>query len=71
MQHIQTYDFKGKRALIRVDFNVPIDKETGAITDDTRIRAAAATIKHVLKQMLEKGLISIDGECHFTNITNK
>lgn len=48
MQHIQTYDFKGKRALIRVDFNVPIDKETGEITDDTRIRAAARTIQHVI-----------------------
>jgi phosphoglycerate kinase len=40
MNNIQHYDFSGKRALIRVDFNVPLDKETLKITDDTRIRAA-------------------------------
>lgn len=49
MANIHNYDFKGKRALIRVDFNVPLDKETMEITDDTRIRAAAPTIKHILK----------------------
>ena len=49
MQDIHTYDFTGKRALIRVDFNVPLDKETQTVTDDTRIRAAAPTILHVLK----------------------
>jgi phosphoglycerate kinase len=50
MQSIHTYDFAGKRALIRVDFNVPLDKETLEITDDTRIRAAAPTIKHILEK---------------------
>ncbi len=50
MADIHSYDFSGKRALIRVDFNVPLDKETMAITDDTRIRAAAPTIKHILEQ---------------------
>lgn len=49
MANIHTYNFTGKRALIRVDFNVPLDKETMEITDDTRIRAAAPTIKHILK----------------------
>ena len=49
MENIHTYNFEGKRALIRVDFNVPLDKETGKISDDTRIRAAAPTILHVLK----------------------
>ena len=40
-------DFNGKKALVRVDFNVPLDKEYH-ITDDTRIRAAVPTIKHIL-----------------------
>lgn len=50
MTDIHTYDFEGKRALIRVDFNVPLDKETMEVTDDTRIRAAAPTIQHILQQ---------------------
>lgn len=49
MADIHSYNFSGKRALIRVDFNVPLNKETFEVTDDTRIRAAAPTILHVLK----------------------
>ncbi len=49
MSDIHSYNFEGKRALIRVDFNVPLNKETFEVTDDTRIRAAAPTILHVLK----------------------
>jgi len=49
MQTIDQYNFKGKRAIIRVDFNVPLDKQTFAVTDDTRIRGAIPTIKKVLK----------------------
>jgi len=50
MKSIDTYDFSGKRAIIRVDFNVPLDKKTLVITDDTRIRAALGTINKVLEQ---------------------
>lgn len=50
MQSIHTYDFSGKRALIRVDFNVPLNKETKEITDDTRIRAASKTIQYILEK---------------------
>ena len=48
MQTINNYNFKGKRAIIRVDFNVPLDKQTFAVTDDTRIRGALPTIQKIL-----------------------
>ncbi len=48
MQTIEKYNFKGKRAIIRVDFNVPLNKQTFEVTDDTRIRGALKTIKKVL-----------------------
>jgi phosphoglycerate kinase len=47
MSKFQDFNFKGKKALIRVDFNVPLDKEFN-ISDDTRIRGAVPTIKKVL-----------------------
>lgn len=48
MKTIDTINFDGKKALIRVDFNVPLDKKTLAITDDARIRAAVPTIHKIL-----------------------
>jgi len=48
MINIDNYDFKGKKALIRVDFNVPLDDDFN-ITDDTRMRAAVPTIKKVIE----------------------
>ena len=49
MSEFSNYNFKGKKALIRVDFNVPLNKETQAITDDNRMRAALPTIQKILK----------------------
>jgi phosphoglycerate kinase len=48
MQTIETYDFSGKKALIRVDFNVPLN-EKFEITDDTRMTAALPTITKVIE----------------------
>ncbi|HXF28775.1 MAG TPA: phosphoglycerate kinase [Chlamydiales bacterium] len=45
---VRNLDLKGKRVLIRVDFNVPVDKQ-GNITDDSRIQAAIPTIEYVIK----------------------
>jgi phosphoglycerate kinase len=47
---IRDLDLAGKRVLIRVDFNVPQDKATGAITNNQRIVAALPTIKHALEK---------------------
>ena len=49
MQNISNYDFAGKKAIVRVDFNVPLN-ENFEITDDTRIRAALPTLKKVLEK---------------------
>jgi len=54
---VEDLELKGKRVLMRVDFNVSLDKE-GNITDDTRIRAALPTIKYVLDQRASLVLMS-------------
>lgn len=48
MQLFNDYSFESKRAILRVDFNVPIDKESLEIQDDKRIQAALPTIKFIL-----------------------
>ncbi len=45
---VDDFNFSGKRALVRVDFNVPLDKTTFAVTDNTRLKAAVPTIKKIL-----------------------
>ncbi|PGH38733.1 MAG: phosphoglycerate kinase, partial [Candidatus Nephrothrix sp. EaCA] len=48
MKTINDVNFKGKRVLIRADFNVPLDKKTMEVTNDNRIRATIPTLKKIL-----------------------
>ena len=48
MKMIQDFNFKGIKTIVRVDFNVPLDKKTFVVTDDTRIRGALPTIKKII-----------------------
>ena len=55
---VRDVDVDGKRVLVRVDFNVPLDKETGRILDDTRIRASLPTISYLREHRTKTVLVS-------------
>lgn len=48
MKTIDDFNFEGQKVLVRVDFNVPLDKKSFEVTDDTRIRGAMPTLKKIL-----------------------
>ena len=60
MKMIQDFSFKGKKAIVRVDFNVPLDKKTFVVTDDTRIRGALKTINKIIN----------DGGCCISDVAS-
>ena len=56
---IRDIDVTGKKVLVRCDFNVPLDGQTGEITDNRRIRAAIPTIKYLIDNNAKNNLCII------------
>ncbi|HHV41721.1 MAG TPA: triose-phosphate isomerase [Clostridiaceae bacterium] len=55
---LEDLNFQGKKVIMRVDFNVPLESKTGVITDDNRIRAALPTIRYLLDKKAKLILVS-------------
>ena len=57
-KNVEDLNVSGKRVIVRVDFNVPLDKKTGEITDDKRIKGALPTIKYLVDNNAKVILVS-------------
>ncbi|MBR3032958.1 MAG: triose-phosphate isomerase [Clostridiales bacterium] len=57
-KNVEDLNVSGKRVIVRVDFNVPLDKKTGEITDDKRIKGALPTIKYLVDNGAKVILVS-------------
>ena len=55
---VEDLDVAGKKVIVRVDFNVPLDKQTNEITDDKRIQGALPTIKYLVDHNAKVILVS-------------
>ena len=57
-KNVEDLKVAGKKVIVRVDFNVPLDKKTGEITDDKRIKGAIPTIKYLVDNKAKVILVS-------------
>ena len=57
-KNVEDLAVSGKKVIVRVDFNVPLDKKTGEITDDKRIKGALPTIKYLVENNAKVILVS-------------